>query len=260
MNMELQDIAKFIINPLLYLFLGCIWLIFRKKRRLGLSVLLTVCLYFISIPFTGHVFSNIWKMNDTFNPNKKYDAVIVLAGVSGNYWHLNRDGLPYIPIEFFASSEETDRLLAGIYFVKSGNARILLIGDAVYRVKKQGMYKTYDEGVYVRKLAAEMGLRENQIKVYGRIKRTLNEVEGVKQYISAHQTSSLLLITSEIHMRRAASMFRKQGLNPDIFSVNREDMELTWKSFVPQVLGIIKTENCLYEFVGYIGYYVTGNL
>jgi uncharacterized SAM-binding protein YcdF (DUF218 family) len=257
--MELQGIARFLINPLLPLCLGCIWLIF-KKRKLRLSVLLTAYIYFISISFTGYVFSHVWKMNDTFNPDNKYDAVVVLAGVSGNYWHLNRDGLPYIPSDFFASSESTDRILAGIYFVKTGNAKVLLIGDAVSRIKKQGAYKIYDEGTLVRKLAADMGLSASQLKVYGGIRRTTEEAEGAKHYLSAYPRASLLLVTSESHMRRAAAMFRKQGLNPDIFSVNREETELNWKSFIPHAGGITKTENCLYEFVGFIGYYLKGNL
>jgi uncharacterized SAM-binding protein YcdF (DUF218 family) len=259
MNMELQGIARFIINPLLSLCLGCIWLVF-KKRKLRLSVLLTAYVYLISIPFTGYVFSHVWKINDTFNTDKVYDAVVVLAGVSGSYWHLNRDGLPYIPSDFFASSETTDRILAGLHFVKSGNARELLIGDVVSRIKKQGSYRTYDEGVLVRKLASEMGLRENQIKIYGRIKRTSDEAEGIKNYIRTNPEASLLLVTSKIHMRRATAMFRKQGLNPDIFSVNREETEIDWKSFLPHAGGITKTENCLYEFVGYVGYYLTGKL
>jgi uncharacterized SAM-binding protein YcdF (DUF218 family) len=246
-------------NPLLYVWLGCIWLIF-KKRKVRLTVLLTAYVYFISVPLTWYVFSHVWKMDDTFNPDRVYDAVVVLAGVSDHNWHLDRDGLPYIPSDFFASSETSDRILAGIYFVKSGNAKILLIGDAVYKVKKQGKYKTYDEGVYVRKLAAEMGLRENQIKVYGIIRRTTDEAEGVKNYISAYPRASLLLVTSEIHMRRAAAMFRKQGLDPDIFSVNKDEMEINWKSFIPNAWGVAKTENCLYEFVGFIGYYLRGNL
>jgi len=163
--MEIQDIAKFLINPLLYVFLGSILLIFIKKQRLKLAILLTAYFYLISIPLTGYVFSKGWKTSDTFNPNKVYEAVVVLAGVSDSYWHLKRDGLPYIPHDFFVADERTDRILAGIYFVKSGNAKFLLIGDAVFKKYKQGMYKTYDEGICVKKLAIEMGLRENQIKI-----------------------------------------------------------------------------------------------
>jgi uncharacterized SAM-binding protein YcdF (DUF218 family) len=202
--------------------------------------------YLISIPFTGYVFAKIWKMNDTFKPNVIYDAVVVPAGVSDAYWHLDRDGLPYIPHGFFASEVTTDRILAGIYFVKSGNAKLILIGGAVHKKYKQGIYKIYEEGFYVKKLATEMGLKENQIEIYGKVQRTLNEAEGVKQYITNHPIKEILFVTSEIAMRRTLAMFKKQGLNPDIFSVNKEK-EITWDSFIPQAKGISKTEGCFYN-------------
>jgi len=258
--MEIQDIAKFLINPLLYVLLGIILLIFIKRQRLKLTLLLTVYFYLISITFTGYIFSKAWKVNDTFNPNIIYDAVIVLCGVSNADWHLDRDGLPYIPDDFFVANARTDRIFAGIYFIKSGNAKLLLIGDAVYKKYEQGIYKTYNEGIFVKKLATDMGLKENQIQIYGQVKRTLNEIEGVKKYITNHQVRKFLLVASEIDMRRALAMFKKQGLNPDIFSVNKEKPEITWKSFIPHTQGILKTEVCLYEFVAYVGYYLRGNL
>jgi len=258
--MEIQDIAKFLINPLLYVLLGIILIIFIKKQRLKLTLLLAVYFYLISTTFTGYIFSKVWKMNDTFNPDIIYDAVVVLAGVSNADWHIDRDGLPYIPDDFFAANERTDRILAGIYFVKSGNAKLLLIGDAVYKKYKQGINKTYNESIFVKKLATEMGLKENQIQIYDKVKRTLNEVEGVKQYITNHQVGKFLLVASEIDMRRALAMFKKQGLNPDIFSVNRDNTEFSWESFIPHIGGIIKTEICFYEFVAYLGYNLKGNL
>jgi uncharacterized SAM-binding protein YcdF (DUF218 family) len=257
--MEIQDIAKFLINPLIYVLLGIILLLFIKKHRLKITLLLMVYFYLMSIPFTGYIFSKVWKVNDTFNPNIIYDAVVVLAGVSDADWHIERDGLTYISQDFFAVSESTDRILAGIYYVKTKNAKLLLIGDWVYKKYKQGMYKTYDESIFVKKLAIEMGLKENQIQIYGKVKRTLDEVEGVKKYITSHQVGGFLLVTSEIHMRRALAMFKKKGLHPDIFSVNKET-EMTWESFIPNVDGIIKTRACLYEFLGYTGYYMRGNL
>lgn len=256
--MEIQDIAKFLINPLIYVLLGIILLIFLKKHRLKITLLLAVYFYLISVTFTGYVFSKVWKINDTFKPNITYDAVVVLSGVSDTRWHLDRDGLPYIPQGFFASEETTDRILAGIYFVKSRNARFLLFGDYVSKKYEHGKYKTYDESIVVSKLATEMGLDENQIQIYGKVKRTLDEVEGVKKYVTNHQVEDFLLVTSEIHMRRAFAMFKKRGLNPDIFSVNKET-EITWESFIPCIKGISRTKDCLYEFVAYLGYYLKGD-
>lgn len=250
--MEIQNIAKFLINPLLYVLLGMIWLIFTTKQRLKLTLLLAVYFYLISITFTGHLFYKVWKMDDTFNRNRIYDAVVVLAGVSDGDWHNQREGLPYIPQDFFAVTKSSDKIFAGIHLVKSNHAKILLIGEAVS--------DAYNEAKAVMKLASEMGLKENQIQIYGKVERTLNEVEGVIRYLTIHQMREVLLIATEIDMRRAVAMFKKQGLRPDFLSVDREKEKITWKSFVPRIGGITKTENCLYEFVAYLGYYFRGNL
>jgi uncharacterized SAM-binding protein YcdF (DUF218 family) len=250
--MEIQDIVKFLINPLLYVLLGMILLMFIKKQRLKSSFLLTAYLYLISITFTGHVFYKVWKMDDTFNPNRIYDAVVVLAGVSDANWHNQRQSLPYIPHDFFATAKSSDKIFAGIYLVKSSHAKILLIGEMVLGA--------FNEAKAVMKLASEMGLKESQVQTYGRVERTLDEVGGVIQYLTDHQMKEVLLVATEIDMRRAVAMFKKQGLKPDLFSVDKEKEKLTWKSFFPRTGGIIKMENCLYELVGYLGYYFRGNL
>jgi uncharacterized SAM-binding protein YcdF (DUF218 family) len=257
--MEIEDVARFLINPLLYVLLGIILLIFIKKHRLKIALLLIAYFYLMSITFTGHIFSKVWKVNETFDPNISYDAVVVLAGVSDPEWHIDRDGLTYIPQDIFATCESTDRIFAGIYFVKAKNAKLLLIGNWVYEKNKQGVYKKYSEGMAVQKLVSEKGIKDDQIWIYGKVNRTLDEVEGINKFITSHRVEKFLLVTSEMHMRRALAMFRKKGLHPDIFSVNKE-IEITWESFIPSVSGIVKTESCLHEFVGYIGYHFMGNL
>jgi uncharacterized SAM-binding protein YcdF (DUF218 family) len=167
--------------------------------------------------------------------------------------------LPYIPDDFFASNEATDRILAGIHFVKSGHAKLLLVGRWVPESLKYGSHVTYDEGMYARNLALQMGLKDKQILIYGRIERTLNEAEGVKKYFGNHRPGRLLLVTSEIHMRRALALFHKQGLYPDAFSVNKEK-GITYESFVPGGEGLEKTKNCLHEIIGYAGHFFRGEV
>ncbi len=249
--MEIQNIAKFLISPLLYVLGGLILLMFLKKHRLKLTLLLGIYFYLISITFTGQVFSILWKVNDTFNPDISYDAVVVTAGVSDPRWYINRKKLLYIPDNFFSTVEDSDRIFAGIHFIKSGNAKLLLFGEWIH--------DSYNEVEVVKTLAPEMGLKENQIHIYGRVERTLNEAEGVKLYAENHPVKNILLVTSLRHMRRALAMFEKQGLNPDVFSTNKEG-PITWESFVPGVDGIVKTQDYLYEVIGYIGYSFKGNL
>jgi uncharacterized SAM-binding protein YcdF (DUF218 family) len=258
--MELVDIAKFCINPLLYVFLGSILFIFMKKQRSKIALLLIVYFYLISIPVTGYLFNKIWKIEDTFNPHKIYDAVVVLAGISNPDWHLDRDGLPHIPNDFFIANARTEKILAGIHLIKSGKAKLLLMGNAVYEKYERGIRKTYNESIFIMKIATEMGLRENQIKIYGDVKRTLDEATSLKQYRDHYPMKDFLFVANEIDMRRALAMLKKQGLHPDIFSVNKENMEITWKSFIPQIDGIMSTQECFYESVAYVGYYIKGDL
>ncbi len=248
--MELRSIVKFLINPLLHVLAGLVLLIFISRLRLGAAIFLAVYFFLVSIPVTGHYFSKFWKIDDTFNRGTTYDAAIVLAGVSDSDWHIRRHGVPYIPDDFFATSEGSDKILAGIYLTKLGQVKLLLIGEFIN--------DSYNEGKAVRKLALDMGLKENQLCIYGRVNRTLDEVEGVKKYLEKHSLKKIVLIASEPDMRRALAMFRKKGLNPDVLSVDKEPDEVDFDSFIPTTTGIRKTYWFLYEVAGYIEYYLEG--
>ena len=255
----LQDIVNFLINPFWYLFLGILILTFAKKHRFKIGFVLFFYAYLISITFTGNVFSRIWKINDTLNPDMTYDAAVVLAGFSQSSWHLERSGLPYIPEDFFAVSSSTDRVLAGIYFVKLGQAKQLLVGNWIVESSEYGSAGKYDEGKVLIKLAQDMGLKDRQVHIYGRVKRTLDEAEGMKRFADENRLEKILLITSEIHMRRALALFRKKGVYPHTFSVNRVN-PVTVISFLPGHEGIATTRACLHEIAGYTGYLLKGDI
>jgi uncharacterized SAM-binding protein YcdF (DUF218 family) len=255
----IQDVVNFLVNPLWYLLLGIILLIFIKKHRFKVGILLFLYAYLISIPFTGNVFSRAWRIDDSLNTKITYDAVIVLTGFSQSGWHLERSGIPYIAEDFFAASSSTDRILAGIYFVTSGQAKNLLVGNWVIESSQYGATRKYEEGKFLLKLASDMGVENQQLHIYGRVKRTLDEAEGVKRFVEENRMEKILLVTSEIHMRRALALFHKQELYPHTFSVNRVN-PLTVRSFMPGGVGIETTRECLHELIGYIGYFLKGNL
>ena len=70
----------------------------------------------------------------------------------------------------------------------------------------------------------------------------------------------LLLITSELHMPRAFTMFNNKGLSPDIFSVHKTTLKLKWKYFIPSPYGSKYTMECLYELAGFFGYFIKGDI
>ena len=262
--MELQDIAKFLINPFLYLFFSLVLLLTIKKSNRLLIIIITVYFYIISIPLTGNLFSNIWKIDDTYDSSVNYDAVVVLGGIVDYQWYINEKvykRLLYNPNNYYRFNSAADRILAGIGFVKSGHARMFLYGDIVQDIYVLDRLESFNTGNLVKEFVIKQGIAEEKIKLYGKnIKRTLDEANGLKDFIKNNPMEKLLVITTESHMRRAFAMFNNKGLSPDIFSVHKTTLKLKWKYFIPSPHGAGYTMGCLYELIGFIGYFIRGDI
>lgn len=247
----MQDVAKFLINPLLYVWIGLLVLLFSPRRyRRNLLLILTIYFYVISVPITAYFFNRAWSIKDTFDPDKSYDAVVVLSGVADHSWYITSNYNR--PEDRFRFNDNINRLMAGIGFVESGRARLLLLGGL--RVD------SFNEATMLREFATQHGLRDDQIQIYGEVNRTIDEAKRLKGFTEENPIQNLLLVTSALHMRRALAIFNKQGLNPAIYSVNRMgSQKVSWSHFIPSPGGVGATFNSLYELVGYIGYYVTGD-
>ncbi len=248
----LQEIAKILINPLLYIWLGILVVLFIKRRNLKLIITINIFFYFATIPFTSYVFNRIWSVEDTFNPFSHYDAAIVLMGVTDHKWYIeNKNKFPDIE-NYYRFNLNADRVLKGVSLVKSARADVLLIGELIIG--------DFNETVVVKKFALSNGLREDQINIYGKIERTLDEAINIKAFVIENSIQKILLITSASHMRRARAMFKQQGLMPETYSVNRGGRNITWEYFIPSPEGADYAMVCLYELVGYFGYYFRGDL
>lgn len=247
----MQDVAKFLINPLLYVWIGFLILFFSLRRyRRNLLLILAIYFYLISIPYTPYLFNRAWSIEDTFAPDKSYDAVVVLSGVADHSWYI--DSNYNQPEDRFRFNENINRLMAGIGFVESGKAPLLLLGGL--------KINSFNEATILREFAIQHGLRDDQIRIYGEVNRTIDEAKRLKGFTEENSIQNLLLVTSALHMRRALAIFDKQGLTPAIYSVNRRgSQKVSWSHFIPSPGGVGATFNSLYELVGYIGYYVTGD-
>jgi uncharacterized SAM-binding protein YcdF (DUF218 family) len=130
--------------------------------------------------------------------------------------------------------------------------RKLVLSDVVY--------SEVSETQQLENFLKEEGIKKEQYAVHGRVINSLEEAQSVKRYCTQHGVKTILLITSADHMRRAAALFRKQGLSPDLLSSSRPDMSREWEDYVPCREGLNATYWLLYETVGYLGYRVTGKI
>ncbi|MBF0343377.1 MAG: YdcF family protein [Nitrospirae bacterium] len=252
-EMILNDIAMLLINPMLYVFIALTILLVLKKKNNVLLIILTLYLYVISIPYTtNQLIARYWSVNDTYDSSGTYDAAVVMAGVTDANLYIANHFPFYVPESHVFNANSIERIWAGVYFVKNGFAKTLLFG--------QWTLKTYNEGEVVKKYALNLGLKEEQLYLYGPVHRTIDEAKGVKRLNSQKTFKKLLLITSDSHMRRSLAMFKKQGLTPDVFSTNKHGTHVDFLSFLPTAAALESTNMYLYEIVGYVLYYILGDL
>ncbi len=243
-----QYLAKFLTNPLLYIWIGLLVSLYKSRENRRRLIVLNIMFYCLSIGFTGSTLMYLWKVNDRYDEKVIYDAAIILVGVIGQGDTRPIGGSDYN----FIISNTSNRLITGIAFVKSGHAKTLLFGN--------WSTGNYDEGPVIRRFAEYQGLKEDEIKIYGDISRTLDEANGVKKFLDENEYKNVVLITSEMHMRRALALFNKVGVFPDSYSVSKHSYRVGWKHFIPTANGAMKVQRFLYELFGYVGYYLRGNI
>ncbi len=245
----IKDIVKFLItNPLLYFWIVLLVSLYKPRGNRRRLVLINIMFYCLCIGFFGSTLSSLWKVNDRYDKDIIYDAAIILTGVISQEDSKLIGGADY-DFRLFNVSE---RLIAGTGFVKSGHAKLLLFGNFTT--------SNYDEGSAIRKFAEYRGLKDDEIRIYGDIRSTVEEAHGVKRFLDENKHMSVILITSEMHMRRALALFNRVGIFPDSYSVEKGSRLVSWRDFIPTFNGPRELRGFLYELFGYVHYYLKGDI
>ena len=252
-----QDAARFFLNPLFpALFIGLILLFKKQRTRFGLLLLL-VYLYGVSIPYTSQIVMARWSVADTVDRHSRYDAAVVLGGMVDYKWDVRHaaetaeTAFKYVS-DYQQLGQSSARILMGAAAIKSGLADTLLLSNV--------SIKGVNETQILLDLLERQGIDAGRIAVHGKVRNTLAEAKSVKAYCESKGIKRIVLITSANHMRRAAALFRKQGLNPDLLSVSRDNRPITRESFVPSGDGLEGTYGLINEIVGYTAYLIQGKL
>lgn len=249
--MTAQAIAKIGINPFIAVFIFLALLLLKRRCHKGHVFLFALFLYAVSVPASAKIIGRAWSVDDTLETGSTYDYAVVLSGMVDWDWYGRSERKPALRC-FYRFGNNADRLLAGLDFLQAGSVRQLLIGALVF--------KQVNEAEIIAAFLEQQGINPGQYLVYGPVNNTLDEAEGVKKITERHAGTSLLLITSADHMRRAAALFAKQGLFPDLYSVSRGSDNLESADFMPSASGVATNQKKLYELVGYAGYFLLGKI
>lgn len=249
--MAFQAIAKILINPFLAVFFFLFLLLLKRRCHKGHLLFFTMFLFAVSVPVPAKMIGKAWSVADTLESGKIYDYAVVLSGTVDWDWYRREEKKPQLPCYPRLGGNDV-RILSGMNFLNEGRVRQLLIGELVYQ--------QVNEAEILSDFLLCQGIESTKFATYGPVNNTLEEAQEVRKFSERHNTPSILLITSEGHMRRAAALFAKQGLLPALYSASRGSHSIELRDFVPSWKGMAANQKMLYELVGYAGYFFLGKI
>lgn len=192
----------------------------------------------------------LWSVADTMDHSKKYDVALLLLGVSDYQWHGKYtldEGSQYCNL-----NKNGGRVGYIIQQIQSNKIENILIGRLII--------DDFDETACVINFLQQHGISENRIKVLGDVKRTSDEISELRKYLVNSQYSSVLMVTSGYHMRRAVSISDSQKINLDYYSIDKISYNTIFDDFVISSKWLNKSKYLIYEMLAYVGYLTTGRL
>ncbi|MDC2982295.1 YdcF family protein [Bacteroidota bacterium] len=242
-----SKILSFAIDPFFWIIILLLLALLAKKkyrrpRYLVLALILTFV--FSSTPIYKITF-DYWKIKQDIT-YQKFDAGILLGGMIS----LSSSD------ENILFNEHNDRLLNTLELFHKGIIKKIIItgasGSLSSDLKEADVIKSFLIRIGVPK---EKIIVENQSKnthenaIYTEL--TCKELEMDKY--------SFLLITSDYHMRRSLSCFKKTGLNITPFVKESEEFHFDLEYLiVPQTNVLFKWKVLFHEIVGYFVYKLMG--
>ena len=247
----LSKLLNWFVYPLSLLFVGLLAILVCYHRRYTQWVLACMLILFYALSAPTIVNPPVyWLEGAPPAPEalrQHYDVAIVLTGIV--YLYRSSKG----HIEF---NEHVERILEGMRLVKRGIADKLLIvggsGDLFER--------SLSEARQLRLFALEFGLSDEQVLAEEISRNTYENAVKAAEIIRAGQYRDLVLVTSALHMYRAAAAFHKQGLFPDPYPVDFRSSGGRMRLFglFPSAETLSTMTEVIHELIGVVMYRLQG--
>lgn len=227
----------------------------RATKILALVALGGITLF--SEPFVATGLARLWEYPRTslaeFSGRNSYAAIVLLGG--------SLDPVTSKPgaiegndsFERVVSTAELYRNKAASRIIVSGGSGSLAFPDA-------------REAPYLAEFLKFMGVPASAIQIEDKSRNTYENAVYTKRLLvsdmsGAQQKSRVALVTSAWHMRRAAAIFRKAGIDFDSYSVDSLAQPLQMPTdLFPDAWALTRTTRILREMIGYIAYWMMGRL
>jgi len=209
-----------------------------------------VYLVLMATPAVHKGLVDLWAVPDSFDAEVTYDAAVLLLGVVDYKWHsafTPNDRRGYCNL-----NQNSARVGFVLRQLQEGNVARLLLG--------KNMIGDFDETACVVDLLRQQGIDPDRIVIFGKVKRTLDEIQALNGFLAHSQSMRVLMVTSSNHMRRALAFAQQDNLAVDNYSTGKLVVAWEFGEFLPQSQWLEKNRDLIYEILAYIGYKISGEL
>lgn len=234
-----------LLSPATLLFVGLLllaWWLRRSRQRALCLFAAGICMayYIAAAPVTGTVFGRIWATaNDAAcsRPPAGSTVVILTGGATGSARSAS---------EVWRLDQETSRRIAyGLdVAARTPGAEVLVSGGAEVGLT--------NEARIAEQLVLRMGWPADRLRIEDTSRDTYTSARDVAPMLRFG--APLVLVTSSLHMRRAAYAYRKAGLRPLACGVPELDALILPDSLIPSAGSFARSSQALKEVLGLIVY------
>lgn len=250
----LSKIFSFLTHPFSWILIALVIAWLTKRPRLSRYTFrgAMIALLFFSNSVIFLEFARMWEVDGVkIEDVDHYDCAVVLGGMAE--WDNTHERL--------SIRRGGDRIWQAINLYHLGKVdKILISGQNGYLLEDE-----LDESTQFKKVMIENGIPEEDILIENKSKNTYqNALESKKILDADPHISTVLLVTSALHMRRSIACFEKVGFTHfGIFPTDHYTGERAYKLdqfILPNFSAMQDWERMIHEWIGYIAYAVTGRI
>ena len=219
---------------LFLLLLSFLYLMFNSYKKAKVFLFLGICWFFLFSfqPFSNALLKPLENTYEALLETPKVEYVLVLGSE-----HRSDDDLS---ITSQVKGIAINRLVEGIRHYKNlENAKLIVSG--------YGGFDKNSHAYMQEKLAISLGVNPADIIRLDTPKDTQEEAVETKKIIADNK---VILVTSAFHMKRAAMLFEKEGLNIIPSPTNHLSYKATSLSSYIEASNIRKSEMAIHEYLG----------
>lgn len=248
----ISKILGYLLNPLgwvlVLLFLSLVVKKTTIKRRLAITGF--GLLLFFTNPFIGDEVIRSWERPDLrLKDSAVYEAGVLLAGDIATMD--NRTGRL-----IFRSG--ADRFLQTLHLYQNGKIEKIVIsggpGHLIYKDRVESLYLSY--------FLRGTGISAQNVLFEGLSRNTYENAIYSEKILSENSINdTVVLITSALHMKRAAACFEKQGIKIVEYPTSRLVGDRLYNLdhlLVPSIMTLKNWDLLIHEIIGYVVYRTAG--